>query len=205
MVFKALAEVEPEAGDPTRTLGLPPKPEDRTRPLTAGELDLVRTVALGRVRRPLRAASLVALAEATATTGELPRIHWTDLDLAAGTVALPGASPINPRTTILTAWGIGVLGRWEATTPHSPDDPVAGPPSAGATDYAAQAAMSSALNRLITTAGVTGPGIRPSSIRLRGGAIALAESGIEAAARALGYDSLDAAAAALGHDWNTRP
>lgn len=79
-----------------------------------------------------------------------------------------------------------------------------GPHSVGTTAYAAQPAMSSALSRLISSAGVTDPQVRPSSIRLWGGANTLAASGIEAAARALGIDSLDATAAALGHDWRTQ-
>jgi hypothetical protein len=164
-------------------------------------MDLVRTAALGRVRQPLRAAAAVALAEATATTGEIPQVPWRDLDFAAGVVRLPGAPPVRPREVGLTQWGASVLARLEATTDAPDDAPVL---TSRAAPTSAQAAAANLLAKVLRSAGLHDPRVRPTSIRLYGASLILAGEGIEAAARALGVDSLDAAAAALGHDWQRR-
>lgn len=203
-LYRIIQAFDPDAPDPTRHLDLPAKPEHRSRPLTTAEIDLVRTAALGRSRGAVRAAATVALAEATATTGELTRLRWADLDLEAGTVVLPGAAPVLARTGALTDWGRGVLYRWHISRPHDDRDLILARATTGATRYASQAAMVSYLGRILLTAGLTGPDIRPNSIRLWGAARLRAEHGIEAVATALGIDSLDAASAAIGYDWRAR-
>lgn len=198
-LYRLVQAFELDVADPSVGLGLPAKDSARARPLTDGEMALVRTAALGRSRRPLRAAAVVALAEASATTGEIPKIAWADIDLDTARVHLPGADPIRPRTAELTTWGVGVLHRWRRTSDLA-GAVVPRRPSGGGR-YAPQAATASMLAKLLTTAGVAGPGVRPTSIRLWAANTRLAEAGVESAALLLGIDSLDAAAATLGYQW----
>jgi len=195
-IYRTLHALDDTITDPTQHLGLPGKPAMATRPLTDSEIVQLRTTALSRTRRPWRAAAAVALAEATATTGELHQIRWDHLDLTEGSIMLPGADPIRPRTTTLTNWGRGVL------TQHAPGvGHVIGRRVEFADGHVAQAAMSSLLARLLNEAGLRDDSVKPSSIRLWAGRQHLNADGIEAAARALGLDSLDRTATALDHRW----
>lgn len=200
-LYRALRELDPSVVDPTRDLDLPEKVSLRARALTDGEITLVRTAALGRHRQPMRAAATIALAEATATTGEIPQVRWGDVDLAAGTALLPGADPARPRAGRLTEWGVHVLGRSSSDMAPPPGDLViprrSGPPES----HAAQAATANRITKLLAAAGLVGADVRPNSIRLWAATSTLTAAGIEAAARALGIDSLDAAAGALAYRW----
>ncbi|MDZ7732981.1 MAG: hypothetical protein U5R31_07555 [Acidimicrobiia bacterium] len=145
---------------------------------------------------------------ATATTGEIPRVHWRDLDLHHRTVRLPGAPPIRPRHAALTDWGAAALARWHhaGLIDRSPSSPVLSSRTAGIrTHHAAQAAAANLITKILHAAGLDHPDIRPSSLRLWGAEQARAADGIEAAARALGIDSLDATADALELRWQDRP
>jgi len=194
-IYRTLVELDPTRTDPTRQLDLPAKPAGGTRPLTDNEITLVRTTALTHPHQPARVAVTVALAEATATTGELHQICWEHLDLTTGTVELPGADPVTARTGTLTRWGHGVL------TTHHADGFVIERRTPFRDPHSGQAAMSNLLARLLNDAGIHDPAVKPSSIRLWGARQHLTTSGIEAAARALGYDSLDRAATTLHHHW----
>lgn len=200
-MFNVLRQLDPNVSDPTVDVELPGRGGQRTRPLTDEEMDLVRTAALGRARQPLRGAAAVALAEATATTGEIPRVRWCDVNVDAGVVDLAGADPVGARRGQLTGWGVGVLHRWRALTDGPPRTAVIAHRTATNDSHGAQAATANLLIKLLTGAGVRSPGVRPSSIRLWGAAATLSAEGIEAAARALGVDSLDVAATVLHHHW----
>lgn len=190
-LFRTVRQLEPEFADPTSHLDLPSKGDPRARPLTDDEMTSLRVAALGRVRSPSRAALAVALAESTATTGEIPLVRWCHVNLAAGTVALPGASPVRARTVSLSPWGRGVLtsDRNETSTPAN-DFVIS------RRDYAdphsGQAAMANLLAKLLDAAGLVGSDVRPTSIRLWAGVNVLNSRGVEAAAAALGITSLDA-------------
>jgi integrase/recombinase XerC len=190
-LFRTLRQLELDFVDPTAHLDLPSKGDPRARPLTDDELTSLRIAALGRVRSSNRAALAVALAESTATTGEISQVRWRDVDLAAGTVALPGASPIRARTVTLSPWGRGVLTRVSDETSPPADDFVVS--RRGYTDsHSGQAAMANLLAKLLDAAGLVGGDVRPTSIRLWAGATVLDTRGVEAAAAALGITSLDA-------------
>ena len=196
-LFAALRQVEPGLVDPTVALSLPSKTERRVRPLSDAEMTRVRVAALGRVRSSRRAALSVALAEASATTGEIAQIQWRDVDLGSGAVDLPGAMPIQPRTGHLSSWGRGVLTRFHHDAQPRPEEFVV-PSRVGYADpHSAQAAMANLLTKVLTAAGVTGPGVRPGSLRLWGARQVLVGFGVEAAAEALGVTSLDVARRSL--------
>ncbi|WP_334145090.1 hypothetical protein, partial [Rhabdothermincola sp.] len=200
-IYRTVTTLAPGTVDPSAGVDLPAKTGRRPRPLTDDELDRLRIAALGRTQQPLRAAAVIALAEASATSGEIPCIRWADVDLTASTVALPGADPIKARTGVLTDWGTAVLGRWQRACLPEPDHPVVTRRPSAATGHSAQAATANQLTRLLRSAGLDHRDIRPGSVRLWAAATALRRGGIEAAARTLGIDSLDAAADALDHRW----
>ena len=188
--------------DPTVGLIVPPKTGRACRPLDADEMMLVQLTALARVMNPLRTASVVALAGATATTGELPQITWRDVDLDAGTIVLPGAFPIAPRTGHLSDWGAGQLARFKQKTGGVGDDPVVHRGRSAPDSHVGQASMSRMLGRLLADAGLTDIDIKPTSIRLYRPAALVADGGkIEDAALMLGVGSLDAAADAIAYWW----
>jgi site-specific recombinase XerD len=203
-LFRALQHDNPDIVDPTTGIDLPSRNSNRVRALTSSEMELVRTAALGRSRQPLRGAAAVALAEATATTGEVPQVEWRHVSFTDGVVTLSGADPIQPRVGTLTAWGIGVLHRWQHQQSPQPHQRVIPNGSTSTAGYSQQAAIANLLSKLLSTAGLYGPDVRPGSIRLWGARQQLDRHGIEAAATALGVDSLDVAAAALGHQWQAR-
>jgi integrase/recombinase XerC len=200
-VYRTLTRFQPGVTDPTHELDLPARVAERPRALTRDEVALVRTAALGRTRQPLRAATAVALAEAAATTGEIPRIRWADLDIPSGAVSLPGASPTRARTNWLTVWGQGVLARRQQELDPQPTHTVVPHRSGLPTDHAAQAATANQLTKILRASGLDDPRIRPGSIRLWAATTVLHDRGIEAAARTLGIDSLDAAADTLEYRW----
>lgn len=199
-LFAVLRQLEPGFVDPTVDLTLPSKTQRRVRPLTDAEMTSVRVTALGRVRSTNRAVLAVALAEATATTGEIPQVRWCDVDLAAHSVHLLGASPVAPREGPLSAWGQRVMERVQRDEDPHANDFVVARRGHYATPHDAQAAMANLLTKVLTAAGVTGSGVRPTSIRLWGARQVLLASGIEAAAAALGVASLDVARRALSND-----
>ncbi len=190
-LFRALRQLEPDFVDPTTHLDLPTKGDPRARPLTDDELTSLRIAALGRVRSSNRAALALALAESTATTGEIPQVRWRDVDLAAGTVALPGVTPVRARMGALSPWGRGVLKRVRNETSPPTDDFVVSRRGYG-DSHSGQAAMANLLAKLLDSAGLVGSDVRPTSIRLWAGATVLDTRGVEAAAAALGITSLDA-------------
>ncbi len=190
-LFRTLLQLEPKFVDPTTHLDLPSKGDPRARPLTDDEMTSLRVAAIGRVRSSNRAALAVALAESTATTGEIPQVRWRDVDLAAGTVALLGATPVRARTVSLSPWGRGVLARVRVETSPPEDDFVVS--RRGYADpHSGQAAMANLLTKILDAAGLVGVDVRPTSIRLWAGVNVLDSLGVEAAATALGITSLDA-------------
>ncbi|CAN5633618.1 hypothetical protein BH10ACT3_BH10ACT3_05020 [soil metagenome] len=188
--------------DPTLDMALPPKSTRTTRPLTDDEINLLRLCALGGSTISLRAATALALAEATATTREIPLVTVDDIDLAGSTVQLPGGARVEPRTTELTAWGIGVLTRRLELDTDNRLVPVRGdihrlPAQAGTCNLIATLLHSARLR--------VEPDVRPGSIRAWAGVTAHRRSGrIEHAANQLGLRSLDATAELIAFEWQDR-
>ena len=148
-------------------------------------------------RRP----ALWALAEATATTHEIPRVLPEHIDLARRTVLLCGSNKIEPRDAALTDWGARALERRldeiDTTTGALVYQ------GAGKSEAAMQAAASNTLRRILIDAGIrTDPGVVPASIRAWAGLEVFRDTGqIEEVAVVLGCRSLDTAAAIIGFDW----
>ncbi len=194
-LFAVLIELGEDLTDPSLGVALPTKRVRRTRPLTDDEMKMLRIVALGRRSRTVRATLVVALAEATATTGEIPQLRWCDLHISDGTIDLPGAAPVSARRADLSPWGLLILKNEAAN--HEGDEWIITRVAAYADGHSGQSAMSNLLAKLLHTAGLIGGDFRPSSIRLWAGTRVLGTAGIEGAAKALGLASLDATRAAL--------
>lgn len=192
--------------DPTLDLVLPPKSTRRTRPLADDEINLLRLCALGRSTTNLRAAVALALAEATATTREIPLITVADIDLTTSRVNLPGGARVEPRTVHLTKWGLGVLARHLESIGDTTERHIV-PVRGDAHRLPAQASTCNLVATLLDTAGLrTEPDVRPGSIRAWAGASAHRRSGrIDHAAGLLGLRSLDATAELIAFDWRHEP
>lgn len=199
--FRLLREAGVVDHDPTLDLVLPPRRRGReARPLTDQEPELGRAAArptLGETRRP----GLWALAEATATTHEIPRVRARDVDLGQGTVLLSGSSKTRPRLATLTDWGTDALER-RIRELDSADRPLVYE-GAGKSAASMQAASAMTLTKILTQAGLRhDPAVMPASVRAwAGDRIFRATGRIEEAALALGCHTLDTASAIIGFDW----
>lgn len=201
-LYRTISGVRPDTVDPTRKIVLPPKHRAATRPLRDEEISLLRIAALGRTRGAQRTTALLALAEATGTTGEIPQVLWRHVDLPRGRVQLPGAHPVQPRTAQLTEWGTSALQRLADGSTAAPGESITYQGRFAPDSHQAQAQTSSRLRRLLADAGLTEGGVVPTSIRLWQPARRLTTgTRIEDVAVMLGLQSLDSAAAALGHEW----
>ena len=201
-LYRTRRQLTGDPTDPSSEVALPPKTTRTARPLDDSELALVRTAALAAAD-PLRAACAVALAEATATTGELARSRWADLDHDQATVQLGGAPPVQPRQAPLTGWGSAVLARAHASLAPDPGDPIIHRGASSPEGQRGQAAAANLLRRLLHAAGVAASDVRPTSIRLWAGRAALDRGArIETVAGQLGLASLDATAAAIAYQWH---
>lgn len=197
-LFRIATANDPTLTDPTRHVTLPAKPGPTGRPVTDDEHALIRTAALGKNTDALRTAAIIALLEAGATTGEIAGVRWDDLNLDTHSVALPGATPVKPRVVGITYWGHGVLERHATSSSGEFVVTVGGTTG---DSHVSQASIVNTVRRVIRTAGITDPGVKPGSIRLWAARRHFNDSGLEAAARTLGFDSLDRAADAIGYRW----
>jgi integrase/recombinase XerC len=197
--YRTITAAGIDVADPTRGLALPPKTDRVARPVDDDELVLIRLAALTMHRNPAIAAATVALAEAAASTGELPRIRPSDIDLAGGHVTLPGVGRLLPRRAPLTTWGRHALTRL-LDRPTTPEVPVLHFAPSPPGSHRAQALTVRRIRRILDVAGLGAEAdVKPNSIRLWAGATVLAGGGtIDSVAERLGIRSLDAAAAAIG-------
>lgn len=198
LLVATLADLGTVLPDPTVAVELPPKTRAGVRPLDDDEMTLLRLAAAGHVRYRDLAEATIALAEATATTGEAAAIVWGQLDLDAGTVQLPGAGRVQPRTAELTAWGLAVLRRRAQTGAADFGAPVVYRGRHDPGSQPSQAAITNRLRRLLRDAGIAGDDVRPVSVRLWDPARRLAAGErIETVAAMLGLTSLDITLAQL--------
>lgn len=208
MLFRALSTLDVDADDPTQQITIPPKTRTQLRPLDDHEISLLRVAAAGRTRGRLLGMASIALAEATATTGEIAALTWDALRPGHPDVRLPGAGRIRPRLAMLTPWGtraVTDLAHHSSRAPDMPGTSVVYRGAAAPGSQPSQAAIVNRITHLLTLAGLDDPDVRPASIRLWQPAQILAAGGsIEQAANQLGLASLDIAAAQLGHCWQAR-
>ncbi len=80
LAFRILIQFGLHGSDPTRFIKLPPHSELRARPLTEEELDLAQRASLATLVET-RQPTIVALAEASAVSSEIPLLRVSDVDL----------------------------------------------------------------------------------------------------------------------------
>lgn len=201
LLFRLWREVELVEGDPTLDLELPAKSHLSARALTDDEVALCRWAALGTVSAT-RLPAIWALAEAGASSGEIPRVTVGDVRLDAGVVRLPGSAHTDAR--------VAPLGTWTAQQLRRHLDEVgedrghlhlyngAGRPES------MQASISGAVGAILQRAGLHEESdVRPRSVTAWAGQRVFDETGrIEDVARRLGLRSLDRAAALIGWQWH---
>lgn len=194
-------------GDPTLDIGLPARSQLAARLATDDEMVLLRMNAAAS--RESRQPTVLALAEATATTSESPRIVIGAFDdpQEPTTVALPGGKGVRPRTNPLSPWGSRVIRAWiksRLADCATAADPLVyyGAKPDGASP---QASVCSALHSVFRRAGLSRePDLAPRSIAFWAGRQAFEAADdrkLEVAAIAMGIRSLDKAAARIDYSW----
>lgn len=179
----------------------------RGRPLNEVEAHAVRNVAT--MMQQSRHAAAVALALCGAGTADIGGSVVACVDLAAGTVSLPGGGRIRPRT-------VAIAGQWEREVLANRIEDILRfgggeqtglvvSRAGGSTSRQAGAAI--ALTEVLRKAlGSVSGEVRPASISRWAALVAFeASSDLGQAARLLGHASLDTAASAIGWDWSAQP
>ena len=208
-VFRTLRNSGVPVGDPTIDLALEAKSKRKARPLSNDEVVLCRTVTLPARAASQRRPAAWALAEATASTGEIPQIRIRDLDSTAdpGRVTLPGSRRLNPRTVTFTGWGRNTIRRrideLAATDRTGSDEPLVYEGTGAPGTVRQQAAACGLIGVVLATVRLNRePDVRPASVRhWRGRSAYDAGAAISDVACLLGYRSLDETAAAIALDW----
>lgn len=202
LFFKVLRHLGMFASDPTMDVTVPAAAGSSTVPLEDDELLQLRYACVTDAH-DTRLPSVLALAEATATTGELALVRIGDVNLSAAWVHLRGHSRRQPRRSPLSPWAVKVLTRRIQTLTAQ------GAGSDTLIVYAGEQAQSSetpgvstarAVHRLLELADLAGqPGIRPGSIPAAFGKRVWDQThDIALVAHALGCRSLDGAAKSIG-------
>lgn len=175
---------------PSANSGIPPAINDN-------DLDLLRFAAPATLF-PSRNPAVLALATAGASNGEIAVLTIDAVNLAAGTVSLPGASRLDPRVNELDQWGIDALeSRFAQPTFRGPRI---------VTDTKAEVSgvtsVSGAFSRICAVAGFPKECYEIDSVR-RWAAIRIFETSNDlfSVARFLGFRSLDRAADWVNLNW----
>lgn len=200
-LFRACRRAGLVEGDPSLDASLPTRGRGEFRPLEDDEVALCRAAAAGSARRG-RSAVGWALCEATARTGELPKVSVGDVDLDGARVWIAGTPRTLARWGHLSEWGLTQLRRHVERLDSEPSAPLV----CGSADAAlAQSSAVGMITRVLTYAGLgEAPGVRPSSVAAWAGSRIFRETGrIDIAAQRLGMRSLDRTAAFIGWDWSS--
>lgn len=202
--FRILRQAGLVNHDPTADLVLSPREANRqARPLTDIEIRVGRAATTANLEET-RLPAIWALAETTATTHEIPRVLPEHIHLNSGFVLLSGSNKLVPRKGILSEWAAIAL--QQRLSCRELGRPLVYEGS-GLSPASMQASASSALARIMTTAGLRGDtAVKPGSVRAWAGRRIFEETGrIDAVARALGCKTLDSAALNIGFDWRNVP
>ena len=200
LLYRILRDLDLADGDPTLDLHLPPRSSLATRPLTDDEVAVCRWASLATTAET-RLPAVWGLAEAGATSGEIPTVRGVDVDLQAQTVRLGGSTKTDARTATLAEWGAAQLRRRVAAPGGGPLAAVAYEGSGS--PESAQASVSGAIGDVLRRAGLGDEtDVRPRSVTAWAGLRIFGETGrIEAVAQRLGLRSLDRAARLISWDW----
>lgn len=183
------------SGDPTLDVILPRKRRVTSpRALTDGEVSRCRAACI----TDTRLAAAWALAEATATTAELPRVAVDDVH--HGRVWLAGSTKTEARWGYPSDWGIQQIRRRLATLERKRESRLLyggrGSPESQ------QASSCIAISAVLRRAGIRSSEVRPVSVRAWAGQRVFEETNaIGVVARRLGLRSLDAAARLIEWNW----
>ncbi len=201
LMFRVARELELAEGDPTLDQLLPPRSSLVLRPLTDDEIALGRSFSLETLSST-RPSAAWALAEATATTSEIPNILVGELQLDESRVWIRGATKTDARWGDFDEWGrIQVERRLRALPNADPSRPLVYEGHGSAESQ--QASSCIAISRTLVKAGLGGePDVRPASVAAWAGARLFAAGvPIEEVARRLGKRSLDRTARFIGLNW----
>lgn len=171
------------------------------RPATHDEVLLARLAAPFTQTNRTRhlAAAALATCSSTATTGEAPQVLWRNLDLAGGTITLPGRpadrgwaeTAIAARSNDLDAWDAAALVNWHAerrlVRPLPSDASVLYGGNQALTSNSAQICADQQVRKLLQVADLRRePGLSAGSFRYWAAARHAARHGLTAAGRYAG-------------------
>jgi integrase/recombinase XerC len=183
------------SGDPTLDLNLPARRNVASpRPLTESEVSRCRAACL----TDTRLAAAWALAEATATTAELPRAVVDDVH--QGRVWLAGSTKTDARWGYFSDWGIQQIQRRLATVERKGESMLVY--GGRGSPQSQQASSCIAISNVMRRAGIRSSDVRPASVRAWAARRIFEETkAIDVVARRLGLRSLDAAARIIEWKW----
>jgi site-specific recombinase XerD len=205
LFFRVLRALGMFEGDPTLDIAVHPGVSGTTIPLADAELLQLRYACIS-LDADTRLPTCLALAESTATTGEMARVEIHDVDLVRALVWLRGDSRRQARQVPLSPWAVKVLRRRIEHLRPSGAGASTRIAYAGSQDATSSespgASTAGAMGELLKLAGLAGePGIKPGSIGLGFALRVWNQHGdIRLVARALGYRDYNKAAKAIGVD-----
>lgn len=200
LLFRVWRDLCLAEGDPTLDLRLGKRSSLATRPLTDDEIALCRWASLS-TSTETRLPAIWALAEAGATSAEIPLVRAVDVDTGTAFVRLSGSTKTDARNAVFTCWGSAQVHRRVDALGDQLEVPLVYHGSRS--PESAQASVSGAIGDVLRRAGLgEEPDVRPRSVTAWAGRQVFAQTGrIEAVAQALGLRSLDRAAALIAWDW----
>ena len=201
LLFRVLRQFGVPCGDPTLDLVLPPRSALAVRALTDDEIELCEWYSLATLIATRQPAAW-ALAEAGATTSEVPAVTIAGVDFTMRRVWLAGSVRAVPRWAPLSDWGLLQIGR-RISNLGTTDDSTPLVYEGSGSPESRQASSCAAVSDILRRAGLASePDGAPRSVRAWLGQRTMEQTGrIEEVARTLGLRSLDAAAVLIGFDW----
>ena len=201
-LFHFLRAIGAAAQDPTIDIELPPRTSLASRPLDDDEVDECRWASRSDFTS-WRYPAVWALAEAGATTTELPLILVSDVDLGKGLVLLRGSPRTLKRIVPRTDWGAAQLERLLVTAVFAPDGPIV---YGGEGATGRRSTLPGMVRRIYTQAGLDRESdVTTESVRAwLGRAMREQDEPIEGVARRLGMRSVDRTFLLIGEDWQSQ-
>lgn len=188
--FRTLRQLGLLTGDPLLDVHPQQRGAGRYRPLSWAEVDICRFYAR-RATRDQYGPAAFACAEASATSGEIPKILVADVDLERAVVWIAGTRKSHARWGHLTDWGHRDIAQLIADRGDEPGQSLV---RGGRNLKSSQSAVSERLSRTLDRAGFADdPTVAPTSIRYFAALRAYEDTGdLFQAQHALGIRSLDA-------------
>jgi hypothetical protein len=204
LFFKQLRGLGLYGGDPLLDVARAPRDGLHSRPLLDAEAEACRKHARSNLRDTLGPVR-VALAEALATTSEIPKVLVADYDPARNRIWLPGhgaRARIAGRWSELSPWARAAIEQRIAALGPGPRPDDRRLAYEGKGDPArAEAAVCTALRRVLDRAGLTeakAPDVKPKSIRAGAARRLYDVTDIELVRRQLGVTRVDTARIDIG-------